>query len=171
MRTTLLVLLVGCGGTAASSAEPSEPTPTNPRILADVRGEATELLAEIALREESFRAEFGCYAASSTEMASGTALVVDPPWSPASIARDGAEVVWAPALPGWGEMGFDPGETVAVQLRVATGPPGSTPPGGGPSDDFWWLASARAVIGGNIHVWIRRSWDPAIVELEPMAEP
>lgn len=172
MRTALvLVFLVGCGGGSASTSGGATTPTVDPRVVEDVRGEAIELLGEIAEREESFRAEFACYAPSNTEMASGTAHVPDPPWSPSALARDGAEVTWAPALPGWGELGFSPGETVAVQLRVAVGPPGTTPPGGGPSDDAWYVASARAVVGGNIHVWIRRSWDPNVVELDPMAEP
>jgi hypothetical protein len=162
---------VGCGSASASSSGPTGPAPLNPAFLADLRGEASELLTEVRLREESFRAEFGCYAPSDTEMASGAALSMDPPWSPRAIPRDGARVAWEDVTPGWGEMGFAPDGPVALQLRVAAGPPGSTPPGGGPSDDFWFVASARAVLAGNIHVWIRRSWETEVVELPPMAEP
>jgi hypothetical protein len=168
MRTALLFLvIVGCGGGSATSSTATTVTAVDPRVLEDLGAEALSYLVEIARREESFRSEFDCYAASSTELASGTAHVPDPPWSPAVIARDGAEVTWAPALPGWGEMGFSPGETVGVQLRVAVGPPGTTPPGGGPDDDFWFVASARAEVGGNIQTWILRSWDPDVIELVP----
>lgn len=171
LTASIVCLVVGCGAAAPSEATTTTSATPNPAFVEDLRGEANELLTEIAQREAVFLSEYGAYAASSTEMASATALVMDPPWSPSSIPRDGARVTWEPALPGWGELGFAPDETVALQLRIAVGPPGSTPPGGGPTDDAWFVASARAVVGGNIHTWIRRSWDPAIVELEPMMEP
>lgn len=98
--------------------------------------EAPTFLGEIRQRQESYRSEFGQYAAVSANFTDLT-----------PSASSGASLqMWPVAASTWDELGARPDGPTRFQYSCVAGLPGTTPPGGLGFDgsDFWFVSHAVA---------------------------
>ncbi|NOY92145.1 MAG: prepilin-type N-terminal cleavage/methylation domain-containing protein [Deltaproteobacteria bacterium] len=128
--------------------------------------EAPDFLSEIRQRQESYRSEFGQYAAVSTGF--GDLM-------PSSLVPNGGVQSWPASTPKWDELGARPDGPVYFQYATVAGLPGTTPPGGLGYDgsDFWFVSHAVGDLDGDgtkvtfesysagNHIWISegKGWE------------
>ena len=100
-------------------------------------GEGYTMLAEVRIREEQYRAEFGQYAAA--------------PFHPAALVADDSQP-WGAAPPEWRQIGARPDGPTRFQFEVRADQPG-TDPGvpwdPSPPNDFWYVARGQADLDGD----------------------
>jgi prepilin-type N-terminal cleavage/methylation domain-containing protein len=136
-----LMIVVAIIGILAAVAIPSFQS----YLMRSKTTEATTFLAEIKQRQESYRAEFGQYAAVS-----GTADITA--WNPASIPTAGTPVTW-PTVDEWQQLGAAPDGSVRFRYGTIAGVPGTTPTLGGglgfSGADFWFVSRAEADLDGD----------------------
>ncbi len=111
--------------------------------------EAPGFLAEIQQRQESYRAEFGQYAAVSNPSSLGIEAY-NPAGSPPAA---GNPVAW-PIVAAWKQLGAHPDGYVRFQYATVAGNPGEVPAWGGGLGygavaDFWFVSQARADLDGD----------------------
>lgn len=104
--------------------------------------EASDFLAEIRQRQESYRSEFGQYAAVSMNFSDFT---------PSMYLPNGRAQSWPASTPTWDQLGARPDGVIYFRYASVAGLPGSTPPGGLGYDgsDFWFVSRAEGDLDGD----------------------
>ncbi len=108
--------------------------------------EAFTFLGEIKQRQEAYRAEYGQYASTVTDLASYGDYV------PATLPTDGNARTWPEnsSIPEWVQLGAVPDGPTRFQYGVLAGLPGAAPAGYNfPANEFTFVARARGDLDGD----------------------
>lgn len=116
--------------------------------------EATTMLASIANREDSYRAEFGRFASAGSSSPPSTSLGLSNAWPTTPPGPTRVPFVTTSMPVEWNQLGFRPTGAVRYRFVAVAGTAATTPPGESgwatnPNRDLWYITEAYGDLDGD----------------------